>query len=93
MKDLKNKYKALPVEIVAIYKTKPTLGIAIQGGFDTNIKHPTVVHIQVYRFKRESMQKPGSRWHIVNCVLKKSSILYFKCILSCLLNVVFFFIK
>ncbi|XP_052079663.1 whirlin-like [Mytilus californianus] len=46
LKDLKKKYLDVHVEIVTIYRTKPTFGVAVQGGADTQQKTPIVVHIQ-----------------------------------------------
>jgi hypothetical protein len=47
LQDLKKKYVSIPIEIVTIYRTKPTFGVAIQGGSDTCQKSITVINIQV----------------------------------------------
>jgi len=36
-----------PMEVVTIYKTKPTLGFAIEGGANTKKPLPRVLNIQV----------------------------------------------
>lgn len=45
--DAKIKYGDIALEFVIIYKTKPTLGVAIEGGINTRQPEPTVISIQV----------------------------------------------
>lgn len=45
--DAKIKYGDIALEFVIIYKTKPTLGVAIEGGINTLQPEPTVISIQV----------------------------------------------
>lgn len=45
--DAKIKYEDVALEFVIIYKTKPTLGVAIEGGINTRQPEPTVISIQV----------------------------------------------
>lgn len=45
--DAKIKYGDVALEFVIIYKTKPTLGVAIEGGINTRQPEPTVISIQV----------------------------------------------
>lgn len=45
--DAKIKYGDIALEFVIIYKTKPTLGVAIEGGINTRQPEPTVIIIQV----------------------------------------------
>lgn len=45
--DAKIKYGDIALEFVIIYKTKPTLGVAIEGGTNTRQPEPTVISIQV----------------------------------------------
>lgn len=45
--DAKIKYGDISLEFVIIYKTKPTLGVAIEGGINTRQPEPTVISIQV----------------------------------------------
>lgn len=45
--DAKIKYGDIALEFVIIYKTKPTLGVAIEGGINTWQPEPTVISIQV----------------------------------------------
>lgn len=45
--DAKIKYGDIALEFVIIYKTKPTLGVAIEGGINTWQPEPTVITIQV----------------------------------------------
>lgn len=45
--DAKIKYGDIALEFVIIYKTKPTLGVAIEGGINTRHPEPTVISIQV----------------------------------------------
>uniref|UniRef100_K1Q141 Tetraspanin-11 n=1 Tax=Magallana gigas TaxID=29159 RepID=K1Q141_MAGGI len=44
--DAKIKYGDIALEFVIIYKTKPTLGVAIEGGINTRQPEPTVISIQ-----------------------------------------------
>lgn len=43
----KKRYGNIPLDFVIIYKTKPTLGIAIEGGLNTRQPIPKVISIQV----------------------------------------------
>lgn len=43
----KIRYGDIALEFVIIYKTKPTLGVAIEGGINTWQPEPTVISIQV----------------------------------------------
>ena len=45
--EAKEKYGDIPLEFVIIYKTKPTIGIAIEGGFNTRQPVPKIISIQV----------------------------------------------
>ncbi|XP_048730831.1 whirlin-like [Ostrea edulis] len=42
----KKRYGNIPLDFVIIYKTKPTLGIAIEGGLNTRQPIPKVISIQ-----------------------------------------------
>ncbi|XP_078332426.1 whirlin-like [Crassostrea virginica] len=44
--EAKEKYGDIPLEFVIIYKTKPTIGIAIEGGFNTRQPVPKIISIQ-----------------------------------------------
>lgn len=41
------KYGAIPLEVVYIYRSKPTLGVAIEGGANTRQPFPKVISVQV----------------------------------------------
>ena len=45
--DAKKKYGDIPLEVIPVYKTKPTLGMAIEGGANTRQPLPRVINIQV----------------------------------------------
>ena len=45
--EAKEKYGDIPLEFVIIYKTKPAIGIAIEGGFNTRQPVPKIISIQV----------------------------------------------
>ena len=45
--EAREKYGDIPLEFVIIYKTKPTIGIAIEGGFNTRQPVPKIISIQV----------------------------------------------
>ena len=46
--DAKKKYGDIPLEVIPVYKTKPTLGMAIEGGANTRQPLPRVINIQVW---------------------------------------------
>lgn len=52
--DAKIKYGDIGLEFVIIYKTKPTLGVAIEGGINTQQPEPTVISIQVLNVSSSS---------------------------------------
>lgn len=52
--DAKIKYGDIALEFVIIYKTKPTLGVAIEGGINTRQPEPTVISIQVVNLSSSS---------------------------------------
>ena len=47
IEEAKKKYGDVPLEIIPVYKTKPTLGMAIEGGANTRQPLPRVINIQV----------------------------------------------
>lgn len=52
--DAKIKYGDIALEFVIIYKTKPTLGVAIEGGINTRQPEPTVISIHVVNLSSSS---------------------------------------
>ncbi|XP_060572635.1 whirlin-like isoform X2 [Ruditapes philippinarum] len=46
IKDAKKKYGEVPLYIIPVYKTKPTLGMAIEGGANTRQPVPRVISLQ-----------------------------------------------
>ncbi|XP_060071925.1 whirlin-like [Ylistrum balloti] len=56
----REKYGDIPLEIVTIHKTKPTLGLAIEGGANTRQPLPKVINVQPGGSAYESGRlKPG----------------------------------
>ena len=53
--DAKKKYGDIPLEIIPVYKTKPTLGMAIEGGANTRQPLPRVINIQVHHIFFEKL--------------------------------------
>ena len=46
-KQAADKYGDIPLDVVYIYRSKPTLGLAIEGGANTRQPLPKVINVQV----------------------------------------------